>query len=104
VATLNNTGPRRRRAPDPVSMPLRRLGPHLARALAPVLREARLAQRLSQEALAGSIGIDRSTLATLELALRSTTLTMFVLLARGVQVPPGELLARVIARLEADEG
>jgi hypothetical protein len=25
---------------------------------------------------------------------------MFVLLAQGVQVPPGELLTRVIARLE----
>jgi transcriptional regulator with XRE-family HTH domain len=101
VATLNDTGPRRQRAPNPV--PLRRLGPRLARALAPVLRESRQAQRLSQEALAGSLGIDRSTLATLELSLRGTTLAMFVLLAQGVQVPPGELLTRVIARLEAEE-
>ena len=89
MATLNDTGPRRQRAPNPV--PLRRLGPRLARALAPVLREARQAQRLSQEALAGSLGIDRSTLAT------------FVLLAQGVQVPPGELLTRVIARMEVEE-
>jgi hypothetical protein len=28
---------------------------------------------------------------------------MFVLLAQGVRVPPGELLTRVIARLEAEE-
>jgi transcriptional regulator with XRE-family HTH domain len=72
--------------------------------MGPVIRQYRLARRLSQEALAETLGIDRRTLAALELASNGTTLAMFVLLAQGLEVPPPELLAEVLRRMESDSG
>ena len=104
MASSHHTGPRNRRAPARVlSTPLRRLAAHLARALAAVLRETRIARGLSQEALAAMAGIDRSTVAVLEGGLRGTTLAMFVLLAQGLEVPPNELFDRVMARFAAEQ-
>jgi transcriptional regulator with XRE-family HTH domain len=103
VATGNNTGSRRPRAPYRyLSLPLRRLTPRLARALGAILRKYRVAGGLSQEAFAGILGIDRRTLATLELARSGTSLAMFVLLAHGFGVPPPVLLAEVMSLLEND--
>ena len=74
---------------------------NVARALGRVLREARLAAGLTQEALAAEADIDRTYPSLLERGLREPTLEVFLRLADALHLTPAELLAATLARLPA---
>ncbi|WP_263165371.1 helix-turn-helix domain-containing protein [Streptomyces sp. SCSIO ZS0520] len=62
------------------------------RALGARVRARRLHQNLTQEALADTAGIDRSTLQRIEGALNDPRLTHLWRLARALDIPLAELL------------
>jgi transcriptional regulator with XRE-family HTH domain len=71
------------------------LKPDLARGVGSILREARRARQLSQVDIEIAIGIAQTTQSRIEQGRVCPTLPVFMLLAYGVQVPPGQLLARI---------
>lgn len=64
----------------------------------PVLREARLAAGLTQEALAFQAGLDRSYISQLENDHKSPTLDVLFLLCDALGVPASQLIAQVEER------
>jgi transcriptional regulator with XRE-family HTH domain len=56
------------------------------------LRAARERRELSQEALARLLDVHRTHIGALELGLRDPHLTMLLILADGLQIPPSALL------------
>ena len=56
------------------------------------VRQLRQALRVSQEAFAHAVGIDRSYFGSIERGLRNVSLDNIVLIAAGLKVPPAELL------------
>ena len=75
--------------------------PHLAKALAQVLQDARGQARLSQTALANEIGCARSFISFLETRDHLPSLNTFLIISRTLNIPSIELLARLEARLAA---
>ena len=67
-----------------------------------VLREARLAADLTQEALAFRAGIDRTYISQLEHDKKSPTLDVLFRLADALGVLASQLIARVEQRRSAD--
>ena len=75
--------------------------PHLAEALAQILQEARGQVRLSQTALAREIGCARSFISFLETRNHLPSLNTFLVIARAIDIPSVELLARLEAKITA---
>jgi transcriptional regulator with XRE-family HTH domain len=73
----------------------------VARAFGRVLRTARLARGLTQEALAEAAGIDRTYPSLLERGLREPTLTVILQLANALHCSPTDLVTATLARLPA---
>ena len=73
----------------------------MARVFGRVLREARDAAGLTQEALAAAAEIDRTYPSLLERGLREPTLEVFLRLATALELAPAALLAATLARLPA---
>ncbi|MDQ3964602.1 MAG: helix-turn-helix domain-containing protein [Actinomycetota bacterium] len=71
----------------------------LEQALAEVLREARVAADLSQEALANEAGLHRNYVSQLERALHSPSIATLFRLAAALGTTPSRLLRRVEDRL-----
>jgi transcriptional regulator with XRE-family HTH domain len=71
----------------------------VARAFGRVLREARQARGLSQEALAGEADVDRTYPSLLERGLREPTLDVFFRLCRAVRRPPADVLNATLTQL-----
>ena len=71
----------------------------LEQALAEVLREARAAADLSQEALANEAGLHRNYVSQLERALHSPSIATLYRLAGVLGTTPSRLLRRVEDRL-----
>lgn len=59
------------------------------------LRMRRHAAGLSQEALGAACGLHRTEISLLERAAREPRLSTIVKLARGLEIEPGDLLARI---------
>lgn len=70
------------------------LGKAETKALGKALKEMRKERNLSQEAAALTCEIDRTYFGKLERAEQSPTVTMLWRIARGLKIPPSELLAR----------
>ena len=66
--------------------------------LGPVLREARLAADLTQEALSFKAGLDRTYISQLENDHKSPTLDVLFRLSEALGVPASQLIARVEER------
>lgn len=64
----------------------------IQRAFGAVLRRARKAARLSQEALALEAGLDRTFISLLERGLRQPTLTSLFALAQALRLEPHALV------------
>lgn len=79
-------------------MPRRRLTPE--KAFAQVLREARGAVGLSQEALGHDAGRHRTYVSQLERGMKSPSLKTLFLLAAVLETTPSKLLRRVEQLLE----
>jgi transcriptional regulator with XRE-family HTH domain len=75
--------------------------PEVASAFGNVLRTARKARGLTQEALAEIGQFDRSYPSLLERGLRTPTLTSIVRLAEVLGTEAGKLVADTLARLKA---
>lgn len=73
--------------------------PHLAEAFSQVLQEARDHARLSQQELAREVECARSFISFLETRDHRPSLNAFLVLARALNVPSGEFLARLEAKL-----
>lgn len=58
----------------------------------------------SQEAFAHHVGLDRTYISGLERGVRNPTLDIIVKLARGLDVPPTDLLATIEAGTVAEPG
>ena len=71
----------------------------VAKAFGAVLREARRARGMSQEALAGDAEVDRTYPSLLERGHRVPTLCVFLRLARALHLAPAELVNATLARL-----
>jgi transcriptional regulator with XRE-family HTH domain len=56
------------------------------------IRRARATRGVSQEALADSVGVDRSYMSGIERGVRNVTLLKFFAVARALKVRPCELL------------
>ena len=69
------------------------------RAFAKVLRESRQAAGLTQEALAELSDLDRSYISEIERCLKVPSLTTLWRLARALNLPLHEMMARVEAEL-----
>ena len=72
----------------------------IAIAFGRALRRLRESAGLSQEALAATVGMDRTYPSLLERGLRAPTLRMFLMLAPCLGVSPHVLLAETISELE----
>lgn len=68
-----------------------------------VLRALRQARSLSQETLALESELDRTFISLLERGLRQPSLTTILQLAGPLGVPPEELVAEVVAVLQAGD-
>ncbi len=66
-----------------------------------VLREARKARGLSQEALAAEASVERNYISLLELGHNSVSIRVLFQLAAALGVPASELLRRVERQLKA---
>ena len=73
--------------------------PHLAKAFAQILQEARGHARLSQAALANEIGCARSFISFLETRDHLPSLNTFLVISLALGIPSVELLARLEAKL-----
>ena len=73
--------------------------PYLAEAFAQVLQEARDHARLSQRELAREVECARSFISFLETRDQLPSLNAFLVLSRALNLPSGELLARLEAKL-----
>jgi transcriptional regulator with XRE-family HTH domain len=63
--------------------------------LGKILREAREAAGLTQEALAHTAGVDRGYISQLERDLKSPTISMLFRLCEAMQASPSALVARL---------
>jgi len=75
--------------------------PHLAEALAQILREAREHARLSQQELARRMECARSFISFMETRDHLPSLNAFLALSRALDIPGNELLTRLESRLAA---
>jgi transcriptional regulator with XRE-family HTH domain len=75
--------------------------PQVAGAFGYVLRAARKARGLTQEAVAEIGGFDRSYPSLLERGLRTPTLTSIVRLAEVLGTEPGQLVEQTLVRLKS---
>lgn len=66
-----------------------------ARAFGEALREVRTKHKLSQEELAFDCGFDRTYISLVERGVRSPTIRSLVRLAKGLEVRPSEIVARM---------
>lgn len=66
------------------------------------IRRMRRERDLSQHALAGAAGLAEKHVSEIERANREPKLTTILKLAKGLDVPPGELVAEVAAQLRAE--
>lgn len=73
--------------------------PRERRALALAVCELRARRRMTQEELAHAAGVSRNYVGELEQGRRATTFEALILVARGLDVPLGELVATFEARL-----
>jgi transcriptional regulator with XRE-family HTH domain len=64
------------------------------------LRELRKARRLSQEKLAELSGCHRNHISLMERGIWGASLYTVFQLAKGLDVPPGELVSEVAAKME----
>ena len=71
----------------------------VAKAFGAVLRDARRARGMSQEALAGDAEVDRTYPSLLERGHRVPTLCVFLRLAQALHLAPAELVNATLARL-----
>jgi transcriptional regulator with XRE-family HTH domain len=71
----------------------------VAAAFGKVLRSAREAAGLSQEAIAAEAGLDRTYVSMLERGVRQPTLETLFRLAKAVQLTPSALVSRTTALL-----
>ena len=67
----------------------------IQRAFGVVLRRLRDERSMSQEALSGETGIDRSFLAKMEAGRRQPTITTFIRLSKALGVAPSEMMQAV---------
>jgi transcriptional regulator with XRE-family HTH domain len=65
------------------------------------VRRIRRQRDLSQQALAGAAGLAEKHVSEIERANREPKLTTILKLAKGLDMPPGELIAEVAAELQA---
>ena len=70
----------------------------LLRALGDELRARRLSLQFSQEGLAAAAGIDRTTIARIELARVQSSIPVLVALAEAMNVEPATMLEGAMAR------
>lgn len=64
-----------------------------------VLRELRTAKGISQERLAFTGDLDRTFISLLERGKRQPSLTSILQIARALDIPPGEIVDAVYARI-----
>jgi transcriptional regulator with XRE-family HTH domain len=76
---------------------------HICKAFGRVLKAARAVKGQSQEAQASAIGIDRCYEGMLERGKQCLTLAMFLRVAKGIGVRPGDLLADTLDQLEQED-
>lgn len=76
----------------------------LAAAFGRVMREQRLAAGFTQESLAGRCGVDRTYPRMLEKGLRIPSLSVFVTVARGLNIHPVKFLSYVLEAARQDKG
>lgn len=69
------------------------------KAFGQILREMRLARRLSQEKLSFACDLDRTYISLLERGLRSPSLKAILKLAEALEVPPSEIIRRLEDRI-----
>lgn len=79
------------------------MAPRLARALGELVKEARHQHGLSQEHFVELVGVNRTTAQRMERGIACPSLALFVVASVALAVPPPELLARVLARMEAHD-
>ena len=66
-----------------------------------VLREIRLEKDLSQDEVAERIDVARSYVSYLESGQRYPSLEMLIAVAQALEVRPGDMLDRIVARIES---
>jgi XRE family transcriptional regulator, regulator of sulfur utilization len=71
----------------------------VARAFGTILRAARLAAGISQEALAARADCDRTYPSLLERGLRTPTLSVIIEIAHALGVEPAQLVSETLKRL-----
>jgi transcriptional regulator with XRE-family HTH domain len=74
-------------------------GKGLLAAFGHVVREARLGQRLTQEQLAFSAGLNRNYVMAIEAGRRKPSLITIFSLAKGLQLSPSVLISRTDQQL-----